>query len=306
MDDAALGEVLAEDVLFARTEPAHKLRIVAALQARGEVVAMTGDGVNDAPALKQADIGVAMGGRGTDVAREAAALVLLDDNFATIVAAVAEGRRQFENIRKFVRYLVASNAGEVVAILPGVMLGLPLTFVAAQILWINLVTDSLAAIALGLEPAEPGQMDRRRRQPRILDAGGAALVAAFGLYTGLACLWLFHGPDGQSEALARSSAFTGMVVFELVATLAFRSFRRPVLSLGLFSNPLLLAGMAAGLAAQLAAIYWPPLQGLLRTQPLGLAEWQRIALLALPLLVVPELVKAALIRHGRRPGSERA
>jgi len=292
MDEATLDKVLRRQVLFARTAPAHKLRIVAALRAQGEIVAMTGDGVNDAPALKQADIGVAMGGRGTDVAREAADLVLLDDNFATIVAAIAEGRRQFENVRKFVRYLLASNAGEVIAIVPGILMGWPLIFFAPQILWINLVTDTISAVALGLEPAEAGQMDRRRGRQRVLDRNGLYLILAFGLYTGLASLGLFWVLMPEGEDIARSAAFTGLVVFELVAVLAFRSFRHPLPRLGLLSNPILLATLALGFLTQLAAVYWPPLQAILDTVPLDAGHWLRIALLALPLLVVPEIAKA--------------
>ena len=146
LSDDSLRERLQGDVLFSRTRPEHKLRIVEALQDQGQIVAMTGDGVNDAPALRRADIGVAMGIRGTDVSRNAADLVLLDDNFATIVGAIAEGRRQFDNVRKFVRYLLSSNAGEVVAIVANLVLGGPLVFLATQILWMNLITDSVTAV----------------------------------------------------------------------------------------------------------------------------------------------------------------
>ena len=154
-DDAGLRELLKTDVILARTRPADKMRVVSTLQAQNQIVAMTGDGVNDAPALKQADIGIAMGIRGTDVAREAADLVLLDDNFATIVGAIGEGRRQFSNIRKFVRYLLSSNAGEIVALVVNIAIGGPLIFLATQILWMNLVTDGVTAVALGLEKGEP-------------------------------------------------------------------------------------------------------------------------------------------------------
>ncbi|TCP63130.1 Ca2+-transporting ATPase [Rhodovulum bhavnagarense] len=299
MDDAALRAALREDVLFARTAPAQKLRIVTALQQTGQVVAMTGDGVNDAPALKKADIGVAMGARGTDVARDAADLVLLDDNFATILHAIREGRRQYENVRKFVRYLLSSNAGEVVALVVNLILGGPLIFLATQILWMNLVTDGMTAVALGLEKSSPGQMDRppRPKTQPILGKGGVLAILGFGAYTGTASLWIFYSLLPMGEDLARSAAFTAMVVFEKLSVFAFRSLHLPCTRIGWFSNPLLLVALTITLAAQMAAIYWTPLQVLLQTQALGWAEWRLIAALALPLVVVPELAKAVAARH---------
>ncbi|ARE41771.1 Cation-transporting ATPase, E1-E2 family [Rhodovulum sp. P5] len=294
MDDDALLAALREDVLFARTAPAQKLRIVSALQQQDQIVAMTGDGVNDAPALKKADIGVAMGQRGTDVARDAADLVLLDDNFATILRAIREGRRQYENIRKFVRYLLASNAGEVVALVVNLILGGPLIFLATQILWMNLVTDGMTAVALGLEKSTPGQMDRppRPKAQPILGRGGFLTILAFGTYTGAASLWVFYSLLPMGEGLARSAAFTAMIVFEKVSVFAFRSLHLPCTRIGWFSNPLLIAALTLTLGAQVAAIYWPPLQVLLQTQALGWGEWALIGLLALPLVLVPELAKA--------------
>ena len=190
LDDAALSTVLQEDVLFARTKPEQKMRIVSALQAQGQIVAMTGDGVNDAPALRQADIGVSMGIRGTDVARDASDLVLLDDNFATIVRAIREGRRQFANVQKFVRYLLSSNAGEVIALVVNIAIGGPLVFLATQILWMNLVTDGVTAVALGLEKSEPDQMQQapRRKDTAILGFGGVVTIIVLGTYTGLSSL----------------------------------------------------------------------------------------------------------------------
>jgi Ca2+-transporting ATPase len=301
MDEEALRAALEEAVLFARIAPVQKLRIVTALQARGQIVAMTGDGVNDAPALKKADIGVAMGARGTDVARDAADLVLLDDNFATIVRAIREGRRQYENVRKFVRYLLSSNAGEVVALVVNLVLGGPLIFLATQILWMNLVTDGMTAVALGLEKSTPGQMDRPPRQKAqpILGRGGLLTILAFGSYTSAASLALFYHLLPLGEGLARSAAFTAMIVFEKVSVFAFRSLHLPCTRIGWFSNPLLLAALAVTLSAQLAAIYFPPMQTLLQTEALGWHEWGLIAALALPLIVVPEAVKAVLSRRRR-------
>ncbi|MEL6913164.1 MAG: cation-transporting P-type ATPase [Pseudomonadota bacterium] len=302
MGDEALADCLRTDILFARTRPADKLRLVGLLQASGAVVAMTGDGVNDAPALKQADIGVAMGQRGTDVAQEAADVILLDDNFATIVNAIEEGRRQFANIKKFVRYLLSSNAGEVVALVVNLLVGGPLIFLPTQILWMNLITDGVTAVALGLEKAEPGLMDEAPRTPGspVLGRAGLGLIAAFGLYTGAASLFLFYRYLPEDPALANTLAFTAMVVFEKVSVFAFRSLHSPVTRLGWLSNRALIAALLAMLALQVAAVYLPPMQVLLQTVPLSLVHWQWIAMLAVPLIVVPEVAKVLLLRRKER------
>ncbi len=294
MDDDALVDALKQNVLFARTKPEHKIRIVSALQSLGHIVAMTGDGVNDAPALKRADIGVVMGIRGTDVSKSVADLVLLDDNFSTIVNAIAEGRRQFENVKKFVHYLLCSNAGEVVAIVVNLLLGGPLIFLATQILWMNLITDSVTAVALGLEKGERSQMERppRRGGAPIIERRGIGLIALFGLYTGSASLWIFYtflplGPD-----IARTAAFTGMVLFEKVSVFAFRSLTQPNWKIGWLSNPILIVALTASIGAQILAVYWAPLQTLLKTVPIGIDQWTMILALALPILAIPELVKS--------------
>ncbi|MFV1599113.1 MULTISPECIES: cation-translocating P-type ATPase [unclassified Phaeobacter] len=302
LEDAELDRLLQQDVLFARTRPAHKMRIVSALQGQHQIVAMTGDGVNDAPALKQADIGVSMGVRGTDVAKDASDLVLLDDNFATIVRAIGEGRRQFANVRKFVRYLLSSNAGEVIALLINILIGGPLIFLATQILWMNLVTDGVTAVALGLEKGEPDQMAHppRQKDTPILGKAGLLSILALGLYTGLASLWLFlHLLDGN-EDLARTAAFTAMVVFEKASVFAFRSLHLPCWRIGVFSNPLLLAALVVTIGAQVAAVYWPPLQVMLHTVPLQGEHWGLIALLVLPILLVPEVLKTLRYLSGQR------
>ncbi len=300
LSDDVLDEALRGDVLFARTKPAHKMRIVASLQAQDQIVAMTGDGVNDAPALKQADIGVAMGIRGTDVARDASDLVLLDDNFATIVRAIGEGRRQFSNLRKFVRYLLSSNAGEVVALTVNIMIGGPLIFLPTQILWMNLVTDGVTAVALGLERAEPDEMKHKPRpkSASILNARGFLTIATLGIYTGAASLWIFLSLQHVSVELARTTAFTAMVIFEKMSVFAFRSLHLPCWKIGWFSNPLLLVALVAMLGAQALAVYWTPLRTLLRTVPLGWSELQMIFWFTIPLIIVPELVKTVL--HLRR------
>ena len=296
LDDKALKDRLNDNVLFARTKPEQKMRIVSALQSQGRIVAMTGDGVNDAPALKKADIGVSMGIRGTDVARDASDLVLLDDNYATIVRAIGEGRRQFSNVRKFVRYLLSSNAGEVVALVVNIAVGGPLVFLATQILWMNLVTDGVTAVALGLEKAEPDQMQHppREKDSPILGLGGLAVIVCLGLYTGLSSLWIFFNLTEQGIELARTTAFTAMVVFEKMSVFAFRSLRLPGHRIGWFSNPFLFLALAVTLGAQVLAVYWPPLQAMLHTAPIGLEEWTLIALFALPIVLVPEILKTVL------------
>lgn len=303
MNDEDLAERLAGPVLFARTRPADKLRIIDALQQSGAVIAMTGDGVNDAPALKKADIGVAMGQRGTAVAQEAADVILLDDNFATIVNAIDEGRRQFANIKKFVRYLMSSNAGEVVALVANLLIGGPLIFLATQILWMNLITDGVTAVALGLEKAEPDIMKEAPRKPGspILGKPGLGLICVFGFYTGGASLFLFYTFLPVDPALANTVAFTAMVVFEKVSVFAFRSLRSPVGKIGWFSNRSLIFALLLMLALQIAAVYVPFMQVMLHTVPLGVEHWQWITLLALPLIIVPEVVKwVRLFREQRQ------
>jgi Ca2+-transporting ATPase len=303
MPDLDLKERLEGEVLFARTRPEHKLRIVEALQAGGQIVAMTGDGVNDAPALKQADIGIAMGIRGTEVSKSAADLILLDDDFSTIVNAIAEGRRQFDNVRKFVRYLLSSNAGEVFAILANLLLGGPLILLATQILWLNLITDGVTAVALGLEKSEADQMRRPPRRPDapILGRGGLIRVLLLGLYSGGAGLWLFYSLLPMGTDVARTAAFTGLLVFEKVSVFAFRSLTLPVSRIGWFSNRVLIVAFSASLGLQVAAVYWAPMQVLLRTVPLDGGHWLTIIALAAPLVVAPEVIKMFRSRSSMRP-----
>lgn len=306
MPDDALRTALESDVCFARTTPEHKLRIVEELQGQGHVVGMTGDGVNDAPALKRADIGIAMGVRGTDVARGAADLVLTDDNFATIVAAVAEGRRQFANIRKFVRYLLSSNVGEIVAIALNIALGGPLILLPVQILWMNLVTDGFTAVALGAERAEGDAMRRppRRRDEPVMGPGGTWHVLAMGGWIGLATLWVFQHCLGDPAAAARAQtmAFTGIILFEKANVLNFRALRSPVHTIGWFSNPWLLLAITGTMGVQAAAVYWPPLQAMLHTVPLRASDWALLAAVAAPIFVVPEIAKLWRSRRCVRAG----
>ncbi|MEA1888612.1 MAG: HAD-IC family P-type ATPase [Pseudomonadota bacterium] len=297
MDDDELRHALQEDVLFARTTPEDKLRIVELLQCMGHVVGMTGDGVNDAPALKRVDIGIAMGVRGTDVAKNAADMVLTDDNFASIIGAVEEGRRQYDNIKKFVRYLLSSNLGEVVAIFVNILLGGPLILLPVQILWMNLVTDGMTAVALGLEPAEKGIMQRPPRAARepILDRGGILRILLLGGYIGIATLWLFHHylQDGRPEQmmLAQTVAFTGIIMLEKMNVFNFRALQAPLSVIGFFSNRWVLLAWTVTIGLQVCAVYVPFLQSALHTVPLGWTDWGLIFLVAIPILLVSEAYK---------------
>jgi Ca2+-transporting ATPase len=310
MDDTELDELLTHDVLFARTTPEHKLRIVTHLQSQGHIVAMTGDGVNDAPALKKADIGVAMGLRGTDVAKAASDMVLTDDNFASIVGAVEEGRRQYDNIQKFVRYLLSSNTGEVVAVFINILLGGPLILLPVQILWMNLVTDGMTAVALGLEPGSDDLMERPPRGARepILNRYGAALLIGLGGYIGLGTLWLFHhylavlGTSVEAIATAQTVAFTGIILLEKLNVFNFRSLRRPLNRIGFWTNPWVLAAWTMTIGAQVAAVYVPFLQKVLHTVPLRLSDWLLMLAVALPIFVIVEGVK---LWQDRRRSSHR-
>ncbi len=297
LDDNALTILLAKDVVFARTTPEHKLRIVTLLQQQGEIVGMTGDGVNDAPALKKADIGIAMGLRGTDVAKGAADMVLTDDNFASIIGAIEEGRRQYDNIQKFVRYLLSSNMGEVIAIFINILLGGPLILLPVQILWMNLVTDGMTAVALGLEPVERGIMQRppRAMQEPVLNRSGMCMILILGGYIGIVTLWLFHhyqaAENAQALEVAQTVAFTGIIVMEKMNVFNFRSLYAPLTVIGVFSNLWVLGAWALTIGLQICAIYIPFLQQALHTVPLRWEDWGLIVIMALPVFIVTELYK---------------
>ncbi|MBN3032545.1 MAG: cation-translocating P-type ATPase [Candidatus Saganbacteria bacterium] len=300
LTDAELQEKVARVNVFARVSPEHKLRIVAALKRRGEIVAMTGDGVNDAPALKQADIGVAMGAGGTDVARESADLVLTDDNFATIVAAVEEGRGIYANIKKFIHYMLSTNSGEIFTMFFALLLRLPLPLLPVQILWVNLVTDGLPAVALAAEPLEPGTM---RQPPRpagesIFAGGLLGSVIGIGSLMAAGTLWLFYlNLNWGGIDKARTVAFTALSLLQMAHVLNCRSLDRSVFQLGLFSNFYLALAVLATIVLQALVIYVPFLQFAFGTVPLDLIDWLLIGAVALTPLIGVETRKLA----GRRP-----
>jgi Ca2+-transporting ATPase len=275
LDADALQQAVGSVSVFARVSPEHKLRIVQALQQRGEIVAMTGDGVNDAPALKRADIGVAMGITGTDVSKEAAEMVLQDDNFATIVAAIEEGRTIYDNLRKFVKFSVAGNIGKVSVMLLAPLLGKPLPLEPLQLLWLNLLTDGLLGLGLGLEPPEKDTMRRAPYSPQAgIFSGGlgqhvlwvGALIGALAL--GVGYLYWRSDPNGVWPTMV----FTTLAFSQMAQALATRSRRDSFFRLGWRSN--LTGALLAGgvFLLQLAVIYLPPLQALFHTQALPLLD----------------------------------
>jgi P-type Ca2+ transporter type 2C len=260
--------------VYARVAPEQKLKIVRALQARGHLVAMTGDGVNDAPALKQAEIGVAMGITGTDVARQASSLILLDDNFATIVGAVREGRKIYDNLRRFVRYAVTTNSSEILLMLIAPLLGLPIPLLPLQILWVNLVTDGLPGLALAAEPEEGNIMDRPPRSPSesIFAAGlGIHVVWVGWLMAGLAVATQFVALK-LSSAAWQTMVLSVVTFSQLAHVMAIRSERESLFKQGLLSNKPLLGAVALMVTLQLAVIYAPILNRLFNTQPLRAVE----------------------------------
>ncbi|MGE5508718.1 MAG: cation-translocating P-type ATPase [Chitinophagales bacterium] len=276
LSDAALQKTVQRVLVYARVSPEHKLRLVKALQANAEVVAMTGDGVNDAPAISQAAIGISMGLAGTDVAKEASDMVLSDDNYATIVGAVEEGRRIYENIRKFIRYLLTGNVGEVLAMAMAVALNLPLPLIAIQILWMNLVTDGLPALALGVDQVGADVMASppRRAGEGIFSGGMFGRILTTGTLIGVTTVgvFLFGLSSGYPVARARTIAFTTLVLAQLLYVFRCRDNPRGF-ELQLFGNPALLAATGLSLAMQLAVIYLPPLARVFGTAPLAAPDW---------------------------------
>jgi Ca2+-transporting ATPase len=313
METGDLVKQVGEVSVYARVAPEHKLKIVDALQERGHIVAMTGDGVNDAPALKSADIGVAMGITGTDVSKEAAAMVLQDDNFATIVAAVEEGRIIFDNILRFVRYILASNWAEILVMLLAPLFGLPIPLFPVQILWMNLVTDGLPALALGVEPGEKDVMSRPPREPArpILTRNTGVHILWVGLLMAVLALWvggsqygLFGSPFLKvftDSGTWRTMLFTTLVFSQLTLGLAERSRHSSLFRIGLLSNKYMLFAVLLTFCLQLSVIYLPFLQGFFSTVPLSAAQIGICLGFSLIMLLAVELEKLFMRTiHSRR------
>jgi Ca2+-transporting ATPase len=301
MDERALGEASRSVEVFARVSPEHKLRIVEALQKRGEVVAMTGDGVNDAPALKKADIGISMGISGTEVSREASAMTLLDDNFSTIVVAIEEGRGIYDNIKKYLTYLLSSNIGELGLMAGATVLGIPLPLTAVQILYVNLATDGLPALALAVDPAEPGIMNRppNDRKQGVFTRPMMALMLAGGLWSTLVNLVLFEWArhSGRSLSEAMTMTFVSLVLIQFFKAYNFRSerehvFRKP------FANKWLNLAIAWELVMLAAIVYVPVLTAPFGTFAMPPEDWLIVICGALTIVPVIEMVKW-LVRSGR-------
>ena len=307
LDAPGWRSISAEVGVFARVSPEHKLRIVEALQAGGEVVAMTGDGVNDAPALKQADIGVAMGIKGTEVAKEAAAMVITDDNFATIVGAVEQGRVIYANILRSVHYLFSCNLAEILVVFVALMVGWPLPLGALQILWLNMITDVFPAMALALEPSNPDAMRRHPRDPRepLMTRQFVELITWQGLLLSGVTLLAFlagmrwYGAEGTGLRRATTLAFMTLALAQLFHAFNARSQRRSAFTARLFTNGWLWAAVAASLLLQVAAVYVPVLQAILRTVPLTAADWGVVLACSLAPVGVVELVK--LVQRASSP-----
>ncbi len=274
MSDLELEKVIENVGVFARVNPADKLRIVRAFKKKGHIVAMTGDGVNDAPAIKEADIGVSMGETGTDVAKQAADLILLDDNFATLVLAVEEGRAVYANIRRFVRYLLSCNIGEVVTMFLGIIMGFPLVLLPTQLLLVNLLTDGLPAVALGLEKAEENSMKipPRRGKDGFFSGGLMTTILFRGLFIGLCtlgCFSIFTSLDYSLNA-ARTGALLTLVISQLIHVFECKSQGRSIFSVNYFSNPFLIVSVIISLAVIISAVYLPIFQVIFSTVPVDL------------------------------------
>jgi len=297
MTDDELFNVVEDVRIYARVDPEHKLRIVDALKKRGHTVAMTGDGVNDAPALKKADIGVAMGRVGTDVSREAADMVLADDKFATIVDAIRQGRAVYDNLKKFILFLLSCNVSEVLIIFTTTFFADTPALLPLQILWINLVTDGFPALALGVDPASPRVMDRKprdakesvlapRRQAQVLWQGALITLAGLIMY-----VWADFFMPGHSAERAQTMLFVAMVVTQLIHAFSFRSESRTIFSAYSFKNKWLNIAFLGSFALQLLVIYAPPLQKVFSTQALSLSDWGAVSIAVLVPTVLIDIVK---------------
>jgi Ca2+-transporting ATPase len=305
MDDETLDNEVDKIAVYARVSAENKLRIVRALKQKDHIVAMTGDGVNDAPALKEADIGVAMGITGTDVTKEVSDMVVTDDNFASIVNAIEEGRGIYDNIKKFVNYLLSCNFGEVIVLFVATLIGwkdnageLILPLLPIQILWMNIVTDGLPALALGVDPPQPHIMDRPPRPPdeQILSKDvGLNIVLIGGLMAVTALVTWLVSLNGD-PATAQTIAFTTLVLLQTVAIQIIRARYR----IGMFSNPYLIAAVAGSIGLQFMVVYIPMLQPIFHTVPLGLSDWGTILFACVAFYLVGSLASTINVRIMRR------
>jgi Ca2+-transporting ATPase len=310
LDDDVLVETVGQVAVYARVSAEHKLRVVKAWQRRGEVVAMTGDGVNDAPAVRAADIGIAMGVTGTDVTKEASDMVLTDDNFASIVSAVEEGRGIYDNIQKFIHYLLSCNAGEVILMFVAAVAGWPAPLAAIQILWLNLVTDGLPALALGLEPPERDIMSRAPRPPRepVIPLRRGLLILTHGLLVAavsIVAFWLTWQGEACREAEARTITFCVAAFAQLFFAIGCRSERQTAFGLGFFSNPWLLVAIVLSGLLQLAVVMLPGVQSVFEIEQALEAEWGLVLGLALVPVTVIELAKLLPWPDRSAPGGRR-
>lgn len=296
IDDEELYQKVVNIPVYARVSPEHKLRIVRAWRRRGEVVAMTGDGVNDAPAVKEADIGVAMGITGTDVTKEVSDMVVTDDNFASIVAAVEEGRGIYDNIKKFIHYLLSCNAGEILVMFVSSLIGWPVPLLPIHILWVNLVTDGLPALALGVDPVDPHIMQRPPRKPNegVITKQGAILMVSQGAFIAFCSLLAFAFVlfiEGEGLARARTAAFIVLACSQLFHSFNCRSMTESLFKIGFLTNKKLILATAISFGLQMAAVYLPFFQKVFKTEPLGGFDWILvIAISSFPLWAM-EIVK---------------
>jgi calcium-translocating P-type ATPase len=296
LDDDRIREIAPESDVFARASPEHKLRLVKGLQAAGHVTAMTGDGVNDAPALKRADVGVAMGIKGTEAAKEASEMVLVDDNFASIAHAVEEGRTVYDNLRKSIIFILPTNGGQSFTIISAILLGFSLPLSAVQVLWVNMITAVTMALALAFEPTEKGVMKRKPRPPdeplltgfllwRILFVTIILVGGTFGLF-----LWALS--RGMDEATARTIAVNTLVMYQIFYLFNCRRLTEPVYGVeGIFGSPYILMAIAAAIVLQLPFTYAPPFQVMFQTRNIGIEEWGLILLVTFPVFLLVEIEK---------------
>jgi magnesium-transporting ATPase (P-type) len=304
LSDEQLDEVIRKVNVYARVSPDHKLRLVERLKEQGHVVAVTGDGVNDAPALQAAHLGVAMGQAGTDVAREASDMILTDDNFASITNAVEEGRLVFANIRKVTYFLLSTGLAIVFTILFSLFVGWPLPYLAAQVLWINLVTNGLQDIALAFEKGEPGLLDKPPRNPDegVINREVLIRLAWVSILITTATMGVFYWMLQQDMPLeqARSIAMTQMVMFQFFHVFNSRSMRRSIFQIPLFANPFLIISVGVAILAHIGALHLPFMQSIFNTMPLDPIQWALVVGVGSVIVVAVEIEKVILRRHDRK------